>query len=122
MVPLRLTVVALAAGLVAWIATSALAAPPKLVGTVGPGFTITLTKGGKKVTKLKAGKYAFVISDKASIHDFVLEQQSGGKFEKELTSVPFVGKKTVTVTLKKGKWKFYCSPHQSLMSGTFVVT
>jgi plastocyanin len=123
MVSLRLTVVvALAAALVGWIATSALAAPSKLVGTVGPGFTITLTKGGKRVTKLKAGKYTFLIADKASIHDFVLEQQSGGKWEKQLTSVPFVGKKTVTVTLKRGKWKYYCAPHESSMSGTFIVT
>jgi plastocyanin len=123
MVSLRLTVVvALAAALVGWIATSALAAPSKLVGTVGPGFTITLTKGGKRVTKLKAGKYTFLIADKASIHDFVLEQQSRGKWEKQLTSVPFVGKKTVTVTLKRGKWKYYCAPHESSMSGTFIVT
>ena len=98
------------------------AAPPKLVGTVGPGFTITLTKGGKKVTKLKAGKYTFAIADKASIHDFVLEQESGGKWEKQLTSVPFVGKKTVTVTLKKGKWKYYCAPHESTMFGFVTVT
>jgi plastocyanin len=123
MVSLRLTVVvALVAALVAWVATSALAAPPKLVGTVGPGFTITLTKSGKKVTKLKAGKYTFVIADKASIHDFVLEQQSGGKWEKQLTSVSFVGTRTVTVALKKGKWKYYCAPHESSMSGTFIVT
>ena len=123
MVSLRLTVaVTLVAALVGSIATSALAAPPKLVGTVGPGFTITLTKGGKKVTKLKAGKYTFVIADKSSIHDFVLEQQSGGRWEKQLTSVPFVGKKTVTVALKKGKWKYYCAPHESSMSGTFIVT
>ena len=123
MVSLRLTVaVTLTAALVGSIATSALAAPPKLVGTVGPGFTITLTKGGKKVMKLKAGKYTFVIADKSSIHDFVLEQQSGGRWEKQLTSVPFVGKKTVTVALKKGKWKYYCAPHESSMSGTFIVT
>ena len=108
--------------LVALIIAPAQAAPPKLVGTVGPGFTITLTKGGKKVTKLKAGTYTFAIADKASIHDFVLEQESGGKWEKQLTSVPFVGKKTVTVTLKKGKWKYYCAPHESSMYGFFTVT
>ena len=98
------------------------AAPTKLVGTVGPGFTIKLTSGGKKVTKLKAGKYTFVITDKASVHNFVLEQESGGKLEKQLTSVPFVGKKTMTVTLKKGKWKYYCAPHESMMFGFFTVT
>jgi plastocyanin len=98
------------------------AAAPKLVGTDGPGFTIKLTSGGKKVTKLKAGKYTFVIADKASVHNFVLEQQSGGKSEKQLTSVPFVGKKAVTLTLKKGKWKYYCAPHESVMFGFFTVT
>jgi plastocyanin len=112
---------ALVAALVGLLVGSAQAAPRKLVGTVGPGFTITLTSGGKKVTKLKAGKYTFVISDKASIHDFVLEQQSGGKFEKQLTSVPFVGKKTMTIALKKGKWKYYCAPHESGMFGFFTV-
>jgi plastocyanin len=111
-----------AATLALLVSAPAQAAPPKLVGTVGPGFTIALTKAGKKVTKLKAGKYTFVISDKAAIHDFVLEQTTGGKWEKQLTSVPFVGKKAVTVTLKRGKWKYYCSPHESSMFGFFTVT
>jgi plastocyanin len=117
---ITLGLVALALGALA--IAPAQAAAPKLVGTVGPDFTIKLTSGGKKVTKLKAGKYTFVIADKASIHDFVLEQQSGGKWEKQLTSVPFVGKKTVIVTLKKGKWKYYCAPHESSMFGFFTVT
>ena len=95
---------------------------PKLVGTVGPGFTITLKKGTKKVTTLKAGKYTFVITDKAAIHNFTLERQTGGKFEKVLTGTSFKGKKTVTVALKTGKWKYYCSVHESLMFGFFKVT
>ena len=118
----RITLGLVAVALVVLAAAPAQAAAPKLVGTVGPGFTITLTSGGKKVTKLKAGKYTFVIADKSSIHDFVVEQKSGGKWEKQLTSVAFVGKKTVTVTLKKGKWKYYCTPHESAMFGFFSVT
>ena len=55
----------------------AAAATPKLNGTVGPGFTITLKKAGTKVTKLKAGKYTFVITDKASIHNFSLDGPNG---------------------------------------------
>jgi len=94
----------------------------KLVGTVGPSFTITLKQGSKKVTKLKAGKYTFVVHDKSSIHNFTVEQEKGGKFEKHLTATPFVGTKTVTVTLKKGKWKFYCSNHESQMFGFFAVS
>jgi plastocyanin len=95
---------------------------PRLNGTVGPGFTISLKKGGKKVTSLKAGKYTFVVSDRASIHNFVVERETGGKFEKALTSVGFKGTKSVTVTLKRGKWKFYCEPHESFMHGSFKVT
>jgi plastocyanin len=97
---------------------SALAAPT-LNGTVGPGFTISLTQGGKKVKTLKAGTYTFVISDKSSIHDFALNGPGGTKV---LTTVPFVGTKTVTVTLKKGKYQFYCQPHHSIMFGNFTVT
>lgn len=112
---------ALAASLAA-VAIGRTASTPTLQGTVGPGYTISLKKAGKKVTKLKAGRYRFAISDKASIHSFVIEQQTGGKFEKTLAGVSFVGKKTVTVTLKKGKWKFYCQPHESIMFGFFTVT
>ena len=88
-----------------------------LKGTVGPGFTITLTKSGAKVTSLKAGKYAFKITDKSNIHDFSLK----GPINKHLTGVSFVGTKTVTLTLKKGKYTYYCSTHPTLMKGSFTV-
>src|SRR5438093_12687098 len=80
---------------------------PKLVGTVGPGYTITLKKGTKKVTTLKAGKYTFAVTDKSAIHNFTLERETGGTFEKELTGTSFQGKRTMTVALKTGKWKYY---------------
>ena len=98
-------------------------ATPKLVGTVGPDFSITLKKGTTKVKTLKAGKYLFVISDKASIHNFTIEREKGGpKIEKTLTGTMFTGKKTVAMTLKKGTWKYYCSVHESSMFGFFKVT
>ena len=102
------------------VVTTASAATPKLVGTVGPGFTISLKKAGAKVTKLKAGKYTFVISDRSTIHNYELDGPKG--FEKTFTSVPFTGTKTVTVTLKAGKYKFYCAPHESTMFGNFTVS
>ena len=56
-----------AAALAAALAVpTASAATPPLTGAVGPGFTITLTQGGKKVTTLKAGTYTFKISDKST--------------------------------------------------------
>jgi hypothetical protein len=121
----RFTTIVAAAVLAAALAAVAVgrtASTPTLQGTVGPGYTISLKKAGKKVTKLKAGRYRFAVSDKASIHNFTIEQQTGGKFEKALTSISFVGKKTVTVALKKGKWKFYCQSHESIMFGFFTVT
>jgi hypothetical protein len=93
---------------------------PTLKGTVGPGFTISLKRNGVKVKTLKAGKYLFVISDKANIHNFTLQRGTGGG--KALTTVPFVGTKRVTITLTKGKWKYYCTPHESIMFGYFTVT
>ena len=102
------------------LASVAAAATPKLNGTVGPGYTITLAKSGKKVTKLKAGKYTFVINDKASIHNYNLDGPHG--FAKTFTSVPFKGTKSVTLTLKAGKYKFYCEPHESTMFGNFTVS
>ena len=101
-------------------AASALAAPPKLTGTVGPGFTITLTQGGKKVKTLKAGTYTFVIADKSGNHSYGLDGPNG--WSKDFTSVAFTGTKSFTVTLKKGKYKYYCTPHESFMFGNFTVS
>jgi plastocyanin len=91
----------------------------KLTGTTGPGFVITLKKAGKKVTKLPHGKYTITVTDKATIHDFKL---SGPGVNKTITSVPFKGTKTVTVTLKKGTYTYVCTPHKSFMKGSFKVT
>ena len=101
------------------VASIASAATPTLVGTVGPGFTITLTKGGKKVSKLTAGTYVFKISDKSSIHNFHLTGP-GGLNKK--TSVGGTGSSTWKLTLKKGTYKFVCDPHASLMKGSFTVS
>ena len=121
MLSLRLPViVGLVIGLVGLTAASSLAAAPKLVGTVGPGYTITLTMAGKKVTKLKAGTYTFAINDKSSSHSYGLDGPHG--FAKDFTSVSFTGTKTFTLTLKKGKYKYYCSAHEPSMFGYFSVT
>jgi ABC-type amino acid transport substrate-binding protein len=95
------------------------AALPKLVGTTGPGFKIQLTEAGQSVKKLKAGRYTLVVHDKAAIHDFHL---TGPGIDNKVTSVPFIGTKTVAVTLKRGKYTFQCDPHAALgMKGSFTV-
>jgi hypothetical protein len=120
---LALAVLAATALVVAGAAFSRSTATRTLKGVVGPGYTIKLTKGGKKVKSLKAGKYRFVISDKSSIHNFTVEREkpSKPKIEKHLTSTAFMGSKTVVMTLKPGSWSYYCSNHESLMHADFTV-
>ena len=92
------------------------AALPRLVGTVGPGFTITLKKSGAKVTKLKASKYSITVNDLSSSHNFHLT----GPGVNKTTSVSGTGKTTWTVTLQKGKtYRFVCDPHATIMKGSF---
>jgi plastocyanin len=95
----------------------ATAAVPKLTGTVGPGFTITLKKGATKVTKLKAGKYALVVQDKSNIHNFHLR----GPGVNKKTAVGAVTTVTWTLTLKKGTYRYVCDPHAATMKGSFKV-
>lgn len=93
---------------------------PKLKGTIGPGYTISLKDArGRAVKMLKHGKYTFVVSDKANIHNFTLN--GPGIKNKMITGTSFVGPKTVTVTLKTGKYRYYCTVHP-FVSGTFKVT
>ncbi len=99
------------------VAAAPAAAQTKLQGTVGPGFTITLTQGGKKVTSLKAGRYAITVADKSTIHNFVLQ---GAGVNTEITGLSYMGTKTATVTLKKGTYTFICTPHPT-MKGSFSV-
>ena len=102
------------------LASSASAAAPRLVGSTGPdgAFHITLTKGGKKVTKLKAGKYTFVVKDVAKTHNFHLT----GPGVSKKTPVKGKGSFTWHLTLKAGTYRFVCDPHKTIMKGSFKVT
>jgi plastocyanin len=111
------SVVALVAGLAAASALGRAGATVTLTGAVGPGYSISLMKDGKKVRSLKPGSYRLVIADRSSAHDFTIEQERGGRFERHLTGIAFTGTKTVTLSLRAGKWKFYCSAHEASMSG-----
>ncbi len=92
----------------------------QLVGTVGPSYSIKVTMNGKAVKTLKAGTYKLVVNDKSASHNFHI---FGPGLNKKVTTVGFVGSKTVTVTLKKGKYTFQCDPHAALgMKGSLTVT
>lgn len=109
-----MTVLALAVPLSAVAGTTA----TRLAGTTGPGMTITVKKAGKKVATLRPGKYTITVSDKSSAHDFVLT--GPGIRNKMVTGLAFKGTKTVTVTLKRGKYEYYCTPHRRFGMKGFI--
>lgn len=99
-------------------AAGAGAATPKLVASVSDPLNISLTKGGIKLTKLKAGKYTIVVQDKAADHNFHLS----GPGVNKTTSVSAKGTTTWKVTLKKGTYTYVCDPHKAFMKGSFTVS
>ncbi|HZR96481.1 MAG TPA: hypothetical protein VFA56_12355 [Gaiellaceae bacterium] len=98
------------------------AAHPKLIGVVGKNnaYTISLSFNGKVAKTLKAGTYTVVVHDDSKIHNYELDGPNGKSWT--FTQVPFVGTKTVTLKLVPGKYKAYCSAHESVMFQHFTVT
>lgn len=116
---MRSALAALAVVVALVAAPAALAKPVPLRGTVGPGFTITLTTAaGKPVKTLKAGSYAITVTDRSAIHNFHL---IGRGVNREITTISFTGKKRIVVTLKRGRVIYQCDPHASTMKGSFTV-
>ena len=115
--------------LLPFLAAAVLVLPPtafavisatRLTGTTGPGLTITLKKAGVRVKTLRPGSYTITVSDKSAQHDFVLT--GPGIRRKVITGLTFRGTRTATVTLKRGTYTYYCTPHRSIgMKGTFTV-
>lgn len=102
--------------------TATPASPPgtatQLTGTVGPGFTITLSNAEGNVESLEAGAYEITISDRSSIHNFHLT----GPGIDEATEVPSTGTVVWNLDLAPGTYNYVCDPHASTMRGSFEVT
>ena len=117
-------IVALSATLVAaalLVASGGSATPAqaiKLVGTVGPEFTITLQDAqGNRVTKLDPGAYQIEVTDRSDFHNFHLQ----GPGVNETTQVEFTGAVTWNVTFTDGTYTFLCDVHPTSMRGAFTV-
>ena len=89
-----------------------------LVATVADPLTISLTKRGRRVTKLKAGTYVILVRDRASDHNFHLT----GPGVDKVTSVGGKGAARWKVKLVKGTYEYVCDPHASFMKGSFTVS
>lgn len=88
-----------------------------LQATVGAGSFITLRLDGKNVTRVPAGKYNVVVSDRSTKDNFHLR----GNGVNKSTSVPKRQSITWIVTFKKGVYRF-SSDGSSKKKGTFRVT
>jgi hypothetical protein len=113
----RLAVIVIA-GAVAIALVFTLAAPAsskamRLVGTTGPGRTITLKKDGKELLYLKQGRYTITVRDRSSKHGFRISSHWQVGVNLRITTVRFVGTKTVTATLKPGIYYYWCPAHLS---------
>jgi hypothetical protein len=88
-----------------------------LQATVGPGFTITLTQNGAKVTHLDPGTYTIAVNDMSAEHNFDLS----GPGVSQATDVEGTGTTTWTVTFTDGTYTFQCDAHVATMHGSFTV-
>jgi len=94
---------------------------PRLVATVGPGFTIDLADAnGDHVTSVPSGRYELLIHDLSPEHNFVLGSKSTGELVAD-SGVEFVGDKTITIDLPVGRYGYACSPHFQVMNGSLLV-
>jgi plastocyanin len=90
-----------------------------LKGTVGPGFTITLTTAdGDPVETLSAGSYDLEVEDLSSAHNFHLS----GPGVDVSTDVAETGTQNFSVDVAAGSYEFVCDPHASQMNGSFEVS
>jgi plastocyanin len=95
-------------------------APPKrqrLVATVGPGATISLTMNGRRVRMLTTGLYAIVVRDRSRARNFHVI----GPGLNRKTAVARMGTFTWNVTLRAGNYRFVSDPQARRLRGTFMV-
>jgi plastocyanin len=91
-----------------------------LKGETGPGFEIKVELDGEDAQTVPAGTYTLDVEDQSDMHNFRL---IGPGVDEEVTDVPFVGEKSVEVTLEPGTYTYQCDPHAAQgMKGTFTVT
>jgi hypothetical protein len=77
----------------------------KLVATVSAAGRATLTRAGRRVASLPAGRYDITVADAAARAGFFVRR--GARQPVTVTGVPFVGKRTQRVALAAGTWSFF---------------
>ena len=91
--------------------------PVRLVATVGPRNTISLTRNGARVRTLTAGAYVVVVRDRSKRHNFHLT----GPGVNRRTAVGRTGTVTWNLRLGAGTFRYVSDPQARRVRGTFVV-
>jgi Copper binding proteins, plastocyanin/azurin family len=90
-----------------------------LKGSVGPGFTISVTTAdGGPLGTLAPGTVELNVEDLAPDHNFHLTGPGGVDVK---TEVGGQGTSNFQVELQAGTYSFVCDPHASTMNGSFEV-
>ena len=114
------TLLLLCAGLAAAVSVARPASGDNgtLQASVGPGFAISLTQNGAKVTHLDPGTYTIDVNDQAAEHNFHLF----GPGVNETTDIGGTGTTTWSVTFQDGAtYDYVCDAHAAAMHGRFTV-
>jgi hypothetical protein len=76
-----------------------------LDGIVFGSGNLSLSRNGKAVKTLKAGRYTFFVDDESKTRGFSVQQ--AGKQAVTITNAAFKGTHDVTIALKAGQWFFF---------------
>jgi plastocyanin len=121
------TTLALGTAAAALVAAASLQAAAPAVKTLnasvgpdtGPRSPISLKRNGATVSSIAAGAYTVKVNDKTNAHNFYLY----GPGVTVRTGVEFRGRRTFSVTFKKGKtYRFICTVDPLTMKGSFRAT
>jgi hypothetical protein len=85
--------------------SGSLAVRGTLNGSVSTSGKLSLTLKGKKVASLKTGRYRITVLDETSKRGF--ELQKLGSKPVTVTKAGFLGRHSVTLTLRPGQWYFF---------------
>jgi hypothetical protein len=114
---MRLLLIAAACATCLFAASPTSADTLQLVGSVGPGFAISVKdSSGATVKHLDPGTYSLTVHDLSDEHNFHLS----GPGVDVSTDILFIGDQTFTITVKDGTYTFVCDAHPTRMQGLFT--
>jgi hypothetical protein len=90
--------------------------PPPLRGAleavVSTGGKLALTRKGKPIGALEAGRYTVAVRDASRRAGLVIQGPTGRS--QAVTSTAYLGVRVLTVTLTPGRWRFFASSTQGV--------